>query len=390
MDTHSKNGDHSYFASTGTLNDQLADLHQRLRVSAPEIDRISFALYDDENDHLKTYADSTFHGFELMHYEFPLSELPALKICSETGESRYLGDIPNQLNAKYPHTKWLIEQGYRSSLAVPVFLGNSVFQEKKFIGFIFLNSCQQHLFDESVAGSLKPFLDIIRFIITSEYDLVHSLLDSASLVHSQSREHWQESSEHRERICRYAKVIALEVAHIYQLDDEIIENITQFSKCHDIGKLSVPASLLTKSGSLINEERDQLQDHVEKGVEIINQIIDEMGSPDHPCVAILKEIVAYHHEFLDGSGYPYGLTQEDIPVSARIITVANVFDALTSHRPYKQAWSVPFALLELEKMVASGKLDKHCVNGLRYHQEYLKRVIEAYPEPDPKDRPDRH
>ncbi|MBD0787535.1 HD domain-containing protein [Vibrio sp. Y2-5] len=384
MDTHSKNSVHSYFASTGTLNNQLADIHQRMLVSAPEIDRISFALYDEENDHLKTYADSTFHGFELLHYEFPLSELPALKICSETGESRCLGDIPNQLDAKSPHSKWLIEQGYRSSLAVPVF------QNKKFIGFIFLNSFQKDLFNQSITESLKPFLEIIRFIVTSEYDVVHSLLDSASHVHSQSQEHWQESSEHKERISRYAKVIALEVAHVYELDDELIENITQFSKCHDIGKLSIPVSLLTKSSSLGHEERGQLKDHVEKGVEIINKIIDEMGSPDHPCVAVLKEIVAYHHEFLDGSGYPYGLTQEDIPISARIITVANVFDALTSHRPYKQAWSVPFALLELEKMVANGKLDKHCVNGLRYHQEYLKRVIEAYPEPDPKDRLDRH
>ncbi len=384
MHTYSKSSKHSYFASTGTLNNQLADIHQRLRVSMPEIDRISFALYDDEDDHLKTYADSTFRGYELMHYEFPLAELPALKICAETGECRYLGDIPNQISSQYPHTKWLIEQGYRSSLAVPVF------QRKKFIGFIFLNSRQEHLFNNLLTDSLKPFLDIIRFIVTSEYDLVHSLIDSASLVHSRSQEHWQESYEHKERISRYAKVIALEVAHTYDLDDEIIENIAQFSKCHDIGKLSVPASLLTKSSSLGNSERDQMKDHVEKGVEIINQIIDEMGSPDHPCVAVLKEIVAYHHEFLDGSGYPYGLTQNDIPVSARIITVANVFDALTSHRPYKQAWSVPFALLELEKMVADGKLDKHCVNGLRYHQDYLKRVIEAYPEPDPKDRLEHH
>jgi len=382
MDTHSKRSDHSYFASAGTLNSQLADIHQRLRVSAPEIDRISFALYDEETDLLKTYADSTFHGYELMHYEFPLSDLPALKVCAESGECRCLGDIPAQLSANSPHTKWLLDQGYHSSLALPVFQG------KKFIGFIFLNSFKKELFTDEVHETLKPFLDIIKFIVTSEYDLVHSLLDSASTMHSQSHEHWEESHEHKERISRYAKVIALEVAQLYDLDDEIIENIAQFSKCHDIGKLSVPASVLTKASSLGNDERDQLKDHVEKGVELINQIIDQMGSPDHPCVSVLKEIVAYHHEFLDGSGYPYGLTQDDIPVSARIITVANVFDALTSHRPYKQAWSVPFALLELEKMVANGKLDKHCVNALRYHQEYLKRVIETYPEPDPIDRLD--
>ncbi|MBY7833507.1 HD domain-containing protein [Vibrio fluvialis] len=380
MNTHSKSGDHSYFPTAGTLNNQLADIHHRLLVTEPEIDRISFALYDKENDLLKTYADSTFHGFELMHYEFPLAELPALKLCAQSGECRYVNDIPLELKPNYPHTKWLIDQGFRSSLAIPVY------HDSEFIGFIFLNSCQSHFFNEVKNFMLKPYIEILRFVVTSEYDLVHTLLESANHVNANSPEHLQESREHRERISRYAKVIALEVAPTYDLDDEAIENISQFSKCHDIGKLSVPTSVLTKPCELEADEREQLNGHVEKGVEIINHIIDDMGAPNHPCVSVLKEIVAYHHEFLDGSGYPYGLTQDQIPVSARIIAVANVFDALTSHRPYKQAWSVPFALLELEKMVLAGKLDRHCVNALRYHQEFLKKVIEAYPEPDPSDR----
>ncbi len=85
MNTHSKSGEHSFFPTAGTLNNQLADIHHRLLVTEPNIDRISFALYDHEHDLLKTYADSTFHGFELMHYEFPLSELPALKLCAQSG-----------------------------------------------------------------------------------------------------------------------------------------------------------------------------------------------------------------------------------------------------------------------------------------------------------------
>lgn len=380
METHSKTSEHSYFPTAGTLNNQLADIHQRLRVAEPEIDRISFALYDAESGNLKTYADSTFHGYELMHYEFPLEALHALKQCSLSGEPRYLNDIPNELVPTYPHTKWLIEQGFHSSLAVPAYHGD------EFIGFIFLNSCQKDYFNEVRKASLKPYIEIIRFIVSSEYDLVHALLNSANDINASSPEHFQESHEHRERISRFAKVIALEVAPIYDLDDEMIETISQFSKCHDIGKLAVPPSVLNKPNSLEDEEREQLNDHVEKGVEIINHIIDDMGAPNHPCVSVLKEIVAYHHEFLDGSGYPYGLTQDDIPISARIISVANIFDALTSHHPYKQAWSVPFALLELEKMVVVGKLDKHCVNALRGHQDYLKKVIEAYPEPDPIDK----
>lgn len=384
MNTHSKSDEHSYFPTVGTLNNQLADIHHRLMVTEPDIERISFALYDPENDLLKTYADSTFQGFELMHYEFPLTELPALKQCAQSGESRYINDIPLELKPEYPHTKWLIDQGFRSSLAIPVY------HDKDFIGFIFLNSRQRGFFNEVKNSALKPYIEILRFVISSEYDLVHTLLDSADHLNANSPEHWQESWEHRERISRFAKVIAVEVASTYSLDDEMIENISQFSKCHDIGKLSVPTSLLTKPCPLEDEEREQLNAHIEKGVEIINHLIDDMGAPDHPCVSLLKEIVAFHHEFLDGSGYPYGLTQDQIPVSARIIAVANVFDALTSHRPYKQAWSVPFALLELEKMVLAGKLDRHCVNALRYHQEYLKKVIEAYPEPDPKDRVDTH
>ncbi|MDE1240484.1 hypothetical protein [Vibrio aestuarianus] len=70
MDTHSKNDDHSFFQHVGTLNQQLADIHDRLRVSAPHIDRISFALYDPDSDNLKTYADSTYNA-----YEFPLADL---------------------------------------------------------------------------------------------------------------------------------------------------------------------------------------------------------------------------------------------------------------------------------------------------------------------------
>lgn len=371
---------HSFFAIAGTLNTQLSHIHQRILTHDPTIARLSFALYDAENDQLKTDADSTYHGFELSHYSYPLSDLPSLQACVKSGQARYLHDIPRELNSDSPHSRWLIAQGFHSSLALPVY------HEQTFIGFIFLNSCEKQAFHPQKYAELKPFIDILRFVVSSEYDLVHSLLNAATEMNEKSTEHWQESREHKERISRFARVIALEVAAIYQLDDELIEHISQFSKCHDIGKLSIPCQVLNKPCSLADEEREQLNQHVEKGIEIINHIIDDIGSPEHPSVSVLKEIVAYHHEFLDGTGYPYGLTEESIPVSARIITVANIFDALTSHRPYKQAWSIPFALLELEKMVVAGKLDKHCVNALRYHQDYLKRVIETYPEVDPQDR----
>ncbi len=88
---------------------------------------------------------------------------------------------------------------------------------------------------------------------------------------------------------------------------------------------------------------------------------------------------------MDGSGYPFGLVSDQITIPARIIAVANIFDALTAHRPYKQAQSIPHALLELEKIVSDGKLDRHCVNTLRENQEELKKIVASFPEQDPKD-----
>lgn len=380
MNTYHKGEKPSFFAKVGTLNHQLTDIHQRMLTVEPNIARISFALYDEESTELKTYAHSDNQGFELLHYSVPLENLPTLKACAQSGEVRYLNAISIEVNHTTPHSQWLFEQGFQSSMTLPVY------HDQTFIGFIFLNSKQKNTFTPKKYAQLKSYVDIVRFVVSSEYDLVQSLLNATKAINAKSPEHWLDSKEHKERISRYARVIALEVASVYQLDDEVIENISQFSKCHDIGKLAIPAELFNKPCSLGQDERQQLNQHIEKGIEIINDIIDDIGSPEHPSIAVLKEIVAYHHEFLDGSGYPYGLTQEAIPISARIIAVANIFDALTSHRPYKQAWSVPFALLELEKMVVSGKLDKHCVNALRYHQDYLKRVSETYPELDPKDR----
>lgn len=168
----------------------------------------------------------------------------------------------------------------------------------------------------------------------------------------------------------------------YHLSDEEIENITQFSKFHDIGKLALPVTLLLKPDFLSEDEQKQLIGHIETGVAIIGGIIDSLKCTDNPCICLLKDIVSYHHEFLDGTGFPHGLKQDDIPVSARIIAVANVFDALTSKRTYKQAWDINFALLELEKMVFAGKLDRHCVTALHYYQDELKQIIDEFPEAD--------
>ncbi|MGL4830768.1 MAG: HD-GYP domain-containing protein [Vibrio sp.] len=368
-----------YYPSVGSLNTYLISMLDKMRIDLPDIQRVSFALYDEENDSIKTCADSSPASHEFVHYELRLAELPSLQQIKESGSIRIINDMSNQLKSHTRHNLWLLEQQYCSSLVKPVF------DQQHFIGFLFFNSSVNHYFSSRVIEQLQPYFTLIQQSICGEYVLIHHLIDHVHHIESQSPEHWLHIKQHKERISRYARIIATEIADLYALDDELIENISQFATCHDIGKLALPATLLQKNSTLISNERQQLHQHIELGIELLNDLIEKLGTPHHPCLAVLREIVAYHHEFLDGSGYPFGLMNDQIPISARIIAVANIFDALTTHRPYKQAQSIPHALLELEKMVYEGKLDRYCVNALRENQEELKIIIERFPELDPKD-----
>lgn len=362
-----------------SLNEHLFAIHQEINRDIPGIDRIAFALYDQPSGHLKTYAASSPNGELLCHYEYPLDKMPSLKECAENHLTRHINNIPGLLHTPNQHNQWLEHQGFVSSLASPTY------SEKQFIGFIFLDSYQNDAFCPEVEARLQPYLDSIRQAAAHEYEIIHTILDAVEFAMQRVPKLHDQLRDHQQRIYYFTQVIAKGVAEKYGLTDEEVDNIIQFSRFHDIGKLSLPPKLLLKPTALAAMERVQLTDHIAKGVDIVDHIIATSGKAGHSCLTILKEIISHHQEMLDGSGYPLGLCDEEIPVSSRIITVANIFDALTTHRPYKQARSVPFALLELEKMVADKKIDAHCVNALREEQEFLNDVIRRYPEADPKD-----
>ncbi|HBC2018712.1 TPA: HD-GYP domain-containing protein [Vibrio cholerae] len=380
MQMQPKVGQFRYYPSVGSLNTYLTNMLEKIRVELPDIQRISFALYDEKKDSIKTCADSSPVSHDFVHYELPLANLPSLQQSKESGALRIIHDLANQAKSHTPHNRWLLEQQYCSSLVKPVF------DQHTFVGFLFFNASMSHYFSASVVERLETYLSLIQQSICGEYALIHQLVDHVHQIETPSPEHWLHIKQHKERISRYARIIALDVADQYALDDELIENISQFATCHDLGKLALPADLLQKRASLANHEKEQVHNHIEYGIDLLNEVIAKLGTPHHPCLAVLREIMAYHHEFLDGSGYPFGLVSDQIPIPARIIAVANIFDALTAHRPYKQAQSIPHALLELEKMVSDGKLDRHCVNALRENQEELKEIVARFPEQDPKDQ----
>jgi HD-GYP domain-containing protein (c-di-GMP phosphodiesterase class II) len=146
---------------------------------------------------------------------------------------------------------------------------------------------------------------------------------------------------HLERIREYAKIIAQELAKSpkYQniITPEYIDDIYQSSILHDIGKVGIPDTVLLKPDKLTDEEFTVIKRHTTLGGDVINAI--EYQIEGQSFLQMGKEIAYNHHEKWDGSGYPGGLKNEDIPLAARIVALADVYDALTTKRFYKRAYS---------------------------------------------------
>ncbi len=146
---------------------------------------------------------------------------------------------------------------------------------------------------------------------------------------------------HLERIREYAKIIAIEMAGLPAYKDYItekyIDDIYQSSILHDIGKVGIQDSVLLKPGKLNHEEFNIIKRHTVLGGDALAEIESQIGG--RSFLILGKEIAYYHHEKWDGTGYPVGLKGEDIPLSARMVAVADVYDALTTKRFYKEAFT---------------------------------------------------
>ncbi|MCM1191179.1 MAG: HD domain-containing protein, partial [Acetatifactor muris] len=119
------------------------------------------------------------------------------------------------------------------------------------------------------------------------------------------------------------------------LTDRYLNDIVVAAPLHDIGKIHIPDAVLNKPGKLTEEEFEIMKTHTTAGEELLTHAKAELGESGYLNTAV--EMAAYHHEWWNGKGYPYGISGEEIPLCARIMAVADVFDALTSKRCYKDA-----------------------------------------------------
>jgi response regulator RpfG family c-di-GMP phosphodiesterase len=173
-----------------------------------------------------------------------------------------------------------------------------------------------------------------RSLLASEAKLKTSLIESISAIAATVEMRDPYTAGHQQRVAKITRAIAVELG----LPEQQIEGLYLASVVHDVGKVMVPAEILSKPGKLTELEFSLIKQHSEAGYEILKEV-------DFPWP--IAQFVLQHHEHLDGSGYPAGLKGEEILLEARILSVADVIEAMASHRPYRAGFGIEVALEEV-------------------------------------------
>lgn len=355
------------------LTEKITFLHGLLRQQHEFIDRIAIALYDEKTDNLNTYVHSSGTDNPLRHYQSRLGEAASLREIVRLGRPRVINDLALFDSGKNHHTQRIRAQGYGSSYTLPLYSNGN------FFGFLFFNSYRKGIFTESVLHHLDLYGHLLALVVSHGLSEVNTLTASIRTATNMARQRDFETGFHLERMSGYTRIIARELAEKFNLSDDMVEHIHLFAPLHDIGKIGIPDNILLKPGKLSAEEFDIMKTHVRKGREIIDAMADNFGLNDVQHIDILRNIAQHHHEAINGSGYPDGLKDKTIPLEARIIAVADVFDALTSRRPYKAAWSNDDAIGFLLEM-ADEKFDRDCVAALVAKREEVEQIQARFAE----------
>jgi len=196
------------------------------------------------------------------------------------------------------------------------------------------NIVDLHVHKQHLQTMVEEHMNMLRHSNETMVDALSSIIEYRSV----------ESGQHILRIRRFTKILLEELARTcpeYQLTDRQIAIISNASALHDIGKIAIPDAILLKPGRLTEEEREIMKTHSLTGCEILDSLHD-MGDPEY--LRYSHNICHYHHERWDGGGYPEGLSGDDIPICAQVVGLADVYDALTTKRVYKDAYSFTTAV----------------------------------------------
>ena len=357
-----------------TLTERLEAIHGLLADKMPGLARIAVVLYDPQTEMLHTLAHSSGKDDPLSHYSVPLKSVPSLKAMVDNGTPRVVDDIPASYASASEHSRRIIGHGYRSSYT------ERMTHRGQVLGFVFFNGFEPGMFSGRTLPVVECAARLVALTVGEDLDASRILTGAIVALGKVARVRDPETGAHLQRMSRFSREIAFGVAGRWRLDDEFIEKLYLSAPLHDIGKLAMPDAILLKPGPLDEREWQIMCQHPARGCEIV-QIMMENASVPIPKAEILLNIIRHHHEHFDGTGYPDRLAGTRIPAEARIVAIADSFDALTTRRPYKDPWSNRDAL-DWIRAEAGRHFDPQGVAALADALPQVEAIQASFQDPD--------
>ncbi|WP_323001039.1 HD-GYP domain-containing protein [Denitromonas sp.] len=224
---------------------------------------------------------------------------------------------------------------------------------------------------------LACWAPLMADILVHEIDAIHGLFGAVRFARDFTLMRDTETGQHQLRIGGYAGLLAQVMGQAHGLDESFSQEIALYAPLHDIGKIGIPDEILLKPGKFDDAERERMKMHVTNGAALIDRLVEDFRLEHNPRIKALRAVVAWHHEYLDGSGYPEGRAGDDIPLETRVITVSDIFDALTNVRAYKQRWSLDEAF-DLLSSMAGKQLDRECVQAFISERKQITEIWQHY------------
>ena len=332
----------------------------------------SVMLIDKDGETVRIIAQKGYDKKNIeewvMKLEFKLHETPNLRYMYETGGPIVIPDTreyPGWICP--PEIDWLIS-----------FSGAPIRVKDKIIGFLGLDSTLPNFFTQDHADRLLAFCDqagialnnaqLVRDLQNSHQELINAY-DTTLLGWSKALElRDYETQGHSTRVTE----LTVNLARQMGITDPDLTNIRYGALLHDIGKIGIPDAILFKRGPLTETEWRTMRLHPIYAQQVLSHI---------PYLASAVDIPYYHHEHWNGSGYPHGLAGEQIPLAARIFTLADVWDSLCSHRPYHTSWPKSKVIAYVQEQ--AGQLFDPAIVPIfiaMVEKEYLAEKINDHPE----------
>jgi putative nucleotidyltransferase with HDIG domain len=338
-------------AASLSLQQVLDVFSQKLAQTVPNT-CCRIALLDENEEKLvikSAFPLRKFNWNPQLGFVMPLNEFSWFDRIIKSKENKvfHYKNIPIDISAQ--ERKVIFEDKFKSSLILPLAVNGTK------IGIALLHEMRnwerwpfsQQKIDLCLALSnqMSVYINNARL-----YENIHQLfLDTIKALGTAVDQRDPYTSDHSNKVTRYAVLIARQM----ELPDEVIDNIRNAGLLHDIGKIGISDQILLKPGKLTPQEFEIIKTHPARAVKILNSIKQLKG---------IISIIAHHHEHYDGSGYSDQLKGEQIPLGARILAVADAYDAMTSDRVYRRAMPKQKALMEL-KQLAGKQFDPQVVHA---------------------------